>query len=100
MLDEDYSENKTLVLSSLEGIGSVFDLQVSFRIHDFLTLTTSRPHLGMTSAGCSSEKASLIRYPPLCWLYCGIRPCRMKGLVPEQSKCCCSSVRWRRRTGE
>ena len=29
MLDEDYSENKTLILSSLEGIGSVFDLQVS-----------------------------------------------------------------------
>jgi hypothetical protein len=28
MLDEDYSENKTLILSSLEGIGSVFDLQV------------------------------------------------------------------------
>lgn len=28
MLDEDYSENKTLILSSLEGIRSVFDLQV------------------------------------------------------------------------
>jgi len=31
LLDEDYSENKTLILSSLEGIGSVFDLQVSGR---------------------------------------------------------------------
>ena len=29
MLDEDYSINKALVLSSLEGIHSVFDLQVS-----------------------------------------------------------------------
>lgn len=29
LLDEDYAENKALVLSSLEGIGSVFDLQVS-----------------------------------------------------------------------
>lgn len=27
-MDEDYSVNKTLILSSLEGIGSVFDLQV------------------------------------------------------------------------
>lgn len=30
LLDEDYSVNKTLILSSLEGIGSVFELQVSF----------------------------------------------------------------------
>jgi hypothetical protein len=29
LLDEDYSVNKTLILSSLEGIGSVFELQVS-----------------------------------------------------------------------
>lgn len=29
LLDEDYSESKTLILSALEGIGSVFDLQVS-----------------------------------------------------------------------
>ncbi len=29
LLDEDYLVNKTLILSSLEGIGSVFDLQVS-----------------------------------------------------------------------
>lgn len=28
LLDEDYSVNKTLILSSLEGISSVFDLQV------------------------------------------------------------------------
>lgn len=31
MLDEDYSENKSLILSSLEGIKSVFDLQVSLQ---------------------------------------------------------------------
>ena len=30
LLDEDYMENKSLILSSLAGIGSVFDLQVSF----------------------------------------------------------------------
>lgn len=29
LLDEDYTVNKHLILSSLEGIGSVFDLQVS-----------------------------------------------------------------------
>lgn len=29
LLDEDYSVNRTLILSSLEGIGAVFDLQVS-----------------------------------------------------------------------
>ena len=29
LLDEDYSVNRTLILSSLEGVGAVFDLQVS-----------------------------------------------------------------------
>jgi len=28
LLDEDYSVNRTLILSSLEGVGAVFDLQV------------------------------------------------------------------------
>jgi hypothetical protein len=29
LLDEDFSVNRTLILSSLEGVGAVFDLQVS-----------------------------------------------------------------------
>jgi hypothetical protein len=29
LLDEDYSVNRTLILSSLEGVGAVFDLQAS-----------------------------------------------------------------------
>ena len=35
LLDEDYEENKILILSSLEGIGSVFDLQSPTPRNDF-----------------------------------------------------------------
>ncbi|ORX40201.1 hypothetical protein BD324DRAFT_644621 [Kockovaella imperatae] len=35
LLDEDYAENKFLILSSLEGIGSVFDLQSPTPRNDF-----------------------------------------------------------------
>ncbi|KAK4686255.1 hypothetical protein P7C73_g3874, partial [Tremellales sp. Uapishka_1] len=35
LLDEDYTVNKTLILSSLEGIGSVFDLQSPTPRNDF-----------------------------------------------------------------
>ncbi|GFZ45328.1 non-specific serine/threonine protein kinase [Saitozyma sp. JCM 24511] len=35
LLDEDYSVNRTLILSSLEGIGSVFDLQSPTPRNDF-----------------------------------------------------------------
>ncbi|KAL1412966.1 Protein kinase of the Mitotic Exit Network [Vanrija albida] len=44
LLDEDYSESKTLILSALEGIGSVFDLQSPTPKPDFCRMFT-REHI-------------------------------------------------------
>jgi hypothetical protein len=52
LLDEDYSVNRTLILSSLEGVGAVFDLQASSLRTLKVKLISSHRHLGMTSAGC------------------------------------------------
>ena len=71
LLDEDYSENKYLILSSLEGIGSVFDLQVSSSFLSTLwsQLTVVRSHrpLETTSAGCSCAKAYWIPFRARCY---------------------------------
>jgi len=40
LLDEDYSNQKTLILSALEGIGSVFDLQSPTPKPDFCRMFT------------------------------------------------------------
>lgn len=54
LLDEDYSVNRSLILSSLEGVGAVFDLQVSGFTYSmpFSLLISSRQLLVMTFAGC------------------------------------------------
>jgi hypothetical protein len=52
LLDEDYSVNRSLILSSLEGVGAVFDLQVGSFTYRMTQLTSSRQLLVMTFAGC------------------------------------------------
>jgi hypothetical protein len=52
LLDEDYSVNRSLILSSLEGVGAVFDLQVSGFSYRTTQLKSSRQLLVTTFAGC------------------------------------------------
>jgi hypothetical protein len=41
LLDEDFSVNRTLILSSLEGVGAVFDLQVSSSTCRMMSFTSN-----------------------------------------------------------
>lgn len=67
LLDEDYISNRTLILSALEGIGSVFDLQSPTPRNDFCRMfvregildplsTALISILGDTGLGTSREK--------------------------------------------
>ena len=69
LLDEDYSDQRDLVVHALNGIGSVFDLQVCSIPTRILPLVLIRDDRArrrkMTFVGCSFGRAFLIHSHPL-----------------------------------